>query len=120
MQDHFKTYVKEINKLLFEKQWEYVQKKFVSKSNVDIKFKELYIILEGYFTSYEGFCHDNNIEIGKKSKFMFGFYSNCIEDYFICNRGRFIDITCERLSDKIYNVFILVYDGSYIKSELHF
>ena len=41
--DHFKKYVKEINKLPFEKQWEYVQKKLVSKNNVDIKLKCLLI-----------------------------------------------------------------------------
>ena len=40
MQDHFKKYVKEINKLSFEKHWEYVQKKLVFKNNVDIKFKD--------------------------------------------------------------------------------
>ena len=51
---------------------------------------------------------------------MFGVYSNYVGDYFICNRGGFKDITCKRLSDKIYNVFIPIYDGSYIKSELHF
>ena len=43
IEDHFKKYVKEINKLPFEKQWEYVQKKLVSKNNVDIKLKCLLI-----------------------------------------------------------------------------
>ena len=120
MQDHFKKYVKEINKLSFEKHWEYVQKKLVSKNNVDIKFKDFFIILEGYFISYEGLCHDNNIKIGKKSNSIFGFYSNYVKDYFPCNRGGFIAITSERLSGEICNVFIPIDDGNYIKSELHF
>ena len=62
--------------------------------------------------NYKRLCRDNNIEIGKKSKFIFGFCSNSVEDHFICNRGGFIDIICERLSDKVYNVFIPIYDGS--------
>ena len=36
MKDHFQKYVKEITKLPFEKQWEYVQKTLVSKNNVYI------------------------------------------------------------------------------------
>ena len=36
MKDHFQKYVKEITKLPFERQWEYVQKTLVSKNNVDI------------------------------------------------------------------------------------
>ena len=105
MKDHFQKYVKEITKLPFEKQWEYVQKTLVSKNNVDIKFKEFFIILEGYFGSYERLCRDNNIKIGDQLSHIFGFCSNYVEDYFICNRGGFIDVTCERLSDKIDNVF---------------
>ena len=31
MDDHFKKYVKEINKLPFEKQWDYIQKKLIYK-----------------------------------------------------------------------------------------
>ena len=120
MDDHFKKYVKEINKLPFEKQWEYIQKKLISKDKVDIKFKDIFIILEGYFRSYEGLCRDNNIGIGKKSKLIFGFCGNHVENYLICNWGGFIGINCERLSDKIYNVFIPIYDGNYIKSELYF
>ena len=65
-------------------------------------------------------CRDINIGIDKKSKFILGFCGNHVEDYFICNWGGFIGINCERLSDKIYNVFISIYDGNYIKSELHF
>ena len=38
MQKHFKKYVEEINKISFQKQWEYVQKKLISKDILDIKF----------------------------------------------------------------------------------
>ena len=101
-------------------QWEYVQKKLVSKNNVDIKFKEFLLILEGYFGSYERLCRDKNIEIGDQLSYIFCFCSNYIDDYFICNRLRCIDITCERISDKIYNIFIPIRHGNYIKSELYF
>ena len=120
MQNHFKKYVKQINKLPFEKQWEYVRKKLVSNNNVDIKFKEFLLILEGYFGSYEKLCCDKNIEIGDQLSHIFCFFSNYIDDYFICNRLGCIDITCERISDKIYNIFIPNRHGNYIKSELHF
>ena len=120
MQYHFLQYVKQINKLRFEKQWEYVQKKLVSKHNVDIKFKEFLLILEGYFASYERLCRDKNIAIGNQLLYIFSFCSKYIDDYFICNRLRCIDITCERISDKIYNIFIPIKHGNYIKSELYF
>ena len=41
-------------------------KKLVALNNVDIKFKDFFIILEGYFGSYENLCHNENIEIRKQ------------------------------------------------------
>ena len=43
-----------------------------------------------------------------------------VDDYFICDRAGGIEINCERLSDKIYNVIIPVRDNNYIISESYF
>ena len=54
-----------MNKFSFQKQWEYVQKKLISKDILDIKFKEFFIISEGYFMNYKRLCRDNNIKLAK-------------------------------------------------------
>ena len=54
----------------------------VSKNNVDIKFKEFFMILEGYFGSYEQFCRDSNNKTGDQLSHIFGFCSNYVEDLF--------------------------------------
>ena len=43
-----------------------LEKKLVSLNNIDIKFKEFFIILEGYFGSYQNLCYNKNIEFGKE------------------------------------------------------
>ena len=43
-----------------------------------------------------------------------------VDDYFICDRAGGIEINCERLSHKIYNVIIPVRDNNYIISESYF
>ena len=50
----------------------------------------------------------------------FIFCNNYANDYFICDRAGGIEITCERLSDKIYNVIIPVRDNNHIISKLYF
>ena len=50
----------------------------------------------------------------------FIFCNSYVDDYFICDRAGDIEVTCERLSDKIYNVIIPVRDNNYIISELYF
>ena len=47
------------------------EKNLVSLNNIDIKFKEFFIILEGYFGSYENLCHSKNIEIGKQHQIFY-------------------------------------------------
>ena len=46
--------------------------------------------------------------------------NNYVDDYFICDRAGGIEITCERLSDKIYNFIIPVRDNNHIISKLYF
>ena len=48
-----------------------LEKNLVSLNNIDIKFKEFFIILEGYFGSYENLCHSKNIEIGKQHQIFY-------------------------------------------------
>ena len=43
-----------------------LEKKLVSLNNIDIKFKVFFIILEGYFGSYQNLCYNKNIEFGKE------------------------------------------------------
>ena len=50
----------------------------------------------------------------------FIFCDNYVDDYFICDRAGGIEINCERLSHKIYNVIIPVRDNNYIISESYF
>ena len=47
-----------------------------------------------------------NTQITQNTYFVF--CSNKVDDCFVCNRLEGIDITFKRLSDKIYNVIILL------------
>ena len=42
------------------------KKRLVALNNVDIKFNDFFIILEGYFGRYENLCHNENNEIRKQ------------------------------------------------------
>ena len=50
----------------------------------------------------------------------FIFCDNYVHDYFICDRAGGIEITFEKLSDKIYNVINPVRDNNHIISKLYF
>ena len=52
--------------------------------------------------------------------FYYCFSNKYVNNYFVFDRSGGIKITCERLSDKIYNAIIPIRDEGYLKSELHF
>ena len=117
MQYQTKKYIKEINKLDFEKQWDYVQKKLVSLNNVDIKFKESILFLESFFFFYNMLANSTNIAIGEESSFKLLCNDN-IDKYFVCDSLRCVNILYSRLSDKIYKGIIPIKGNEYIISIL--
>ena len=48
------------------------------------------------------------------------FSNKYVNNYFVFDRSGGIKITCERLSDKMYNAISPIRDEVYLKSELHF
>ena len=104
--EHLKKYVKEMNELSYENQKEYADN------------KEIFFHILGCLLCCENLIHNKGSKIGEEAHMYCCIEGDIMHDWFIQDENAHIKITCKRISDKIYNSFIPIYDGSFIKSKM--
>ena len=105
--EHLKKYVQEINKLSYEKQ----------KEKADNK-ENFFHILGCCLLCCKDLICNKDIKIGEEAHIYCCIEGNIIHNWFIQDENAHIKIACKRISDKIYNSFIPICDGSFIESEI--
>ena len=105
--EHLKKYVKEMNELSYEKQKEHADNK-----------KIFFHILGCFLLCRKDLIHNKNIKIGEEAHMYCCIEGDIMHDWFIQDENAHIKITCKRISDKIYNSFIPICDGSFIESKI--
>ena len=105
--EHLKIYVKEINELSHEKQKEYADNK-----------ENFFHILGCCLLCAKDLIYNKDIKIGGEEHVYISVEGNIIHNWFTQDENAHIKITSKRISNKIYNSFIPICDGSFIESEI--
>ena len=105
--EHLKKHVKEINKLSYEKQ----------KENADNK-ENFFHILGCCLLCCKDLICNKDIKIGEEAHVYCCIEGNIIQNWFIQDENAQIKVACKNITDKIYNYFIPICDGSFIESEI--
>ena len=94
--EHLKKYVKEMKELSYENQKEYAD-------NEEIFFH----ILGCCLLCCEDLIHNKGTKIGEEAHMYCCIEGDIMHDWFIQDENAHIKITCKRISDKIYNSFMM-------------
>ena len=89
-----------------------------NKKNIQDNKETFFHILGCCLLCCKDLIHNKDIKISEEAHMYCCIEGDIMHEWFIQDENAHIKITCKRILDKIYNSFIPICDGSFIKSKI--